>query len=158
RLPPEDARALTLRLLAIQAQTKIGRRIFRMFGHGPPPPEIAVQAFGLTFPTPVGLAPGIDIDGTALAVMQHLGFGFVTGGPVGESALPRLPETDPLRILPAHAIVRSDAAGGPDAATVAARIAAAPELTIPIGLALRGDLLRALHGAGERASYHVLPP
>jgi dihydroorotate dehydrogenase len=158
RLPPEDARALTLRLLAIQARTKLGRRIFRLFGHGPPPREIAVQAFGLTFPSPVGLAPGIDIDGTAVAVMQHLGFGFVTVGPAGDAALLREPGTDPLRITSAHAIARSDSAGGPDVATIAARVAAAPELTIPIGIALRGDLVRALRAAGDRASYHVLPP
>src|SRR5688572_29956567 len=77
RLPPEDARALTLALLAMQAKTVVGRRVFRLFGHGPPPPEVAVQAMGLTFPAPVGLAPGIEIDGSAVPVMQHLGFGFV---------------------------------------------------------------------------------
>src|SRR5262249_9216604 len=148
RLPPEDARALTLRLLAIQARTRLGRRIFRLFGHGPPPPELAVEAFGLRFPAPVGLAPGIDIDATAIAGMQHLGFGFVTVGPAGDAALAREPGSDPLRIASAHAIARSETAGGPDVATIAARVAAAPELTIPIGIALRGDLVPALRGAG----------
>src|SRR5215813_1194303 len=138
RLPPEDARALTLRLLAIQARTKLGRRVFRLFGHGPPPPEVAVRAFGLTFPSPVGLGPGIDIDGTAVSVMQHLGFGFLTLGPVGDSATARHPATDPLRLSCARAIARSDAAGGPDARVVSARIATSPELAIPVGIELRG--------------------
>ncbi len=157
-LPPEEARALTLWLLAIQSRTSLGRRVFRLFGHGPPPPEVAVRAFGLTFPAPIGLGPGIEVDGTAVPVMQHLGFGFVTLGPAGAEAVPRRPDAEPLRILPRRALVRSDAAAAPGVVQLAARIASAPELTIPIGIALRGDVVGALRATPEGVSYFVLPP
>jgi dihydroorotate dehydrogenase len=158
RLPPEDARALTLALLAIQAKTVVGRRVFRLFGHGPPPPEVAVQAMGLTFPAPVGLGPGIEIDGTAVPVMQHLGLGFVTVGPAGADEIGRRSDVEPLRISERRALVRSDQAAAPSVSKLAERIAAAPELSIPVGIAVRGDVVAALRAATEGASYFVLPP
>ena len=63
RMPPEDARRLTLRILEVQASTAVGRRVFRLFGHGLPPEELKVDVFGLSFPGPTGLGPGIDTDG-----------------------------------------------------------------------------------------------
>lgn len=158
RMPAEEARALTLQLLAIQARTSVGRRIFRLFGHGPPPPSVAVKAFGLNFPAPIGLAAGIDTAGTTLSVMQHLGFGFLQVGPVGAAAAARRAATDPLRIIERHALIGSTHAAGPAAAAIAARIQATPELTIPIGVALRGARLAdALREASGGASFFTLP-
>src|SRR5262249_46037191 len=138
QLPAEDGRRLTLTLLALQARTSLGRRVFRWFGHGPPPPEQAVSAFGLRFPGPVGLAAGIDTDGTAVSVMQHLGFGFMIVGPAGVVAIARNRDTDPLRIASRHAIVASRSTAGPSASQLAARLRAAPDVGVPIGVALRG--------------------
>src|SRR5262245_44955130 len=75
RLPPEEARALTLRLLEIQGATAAGRRLFRLFAPGPPSPERAVTVFGRRFRSPIGLGPGIDTNASALTLLQHLGFG-----------------------------------------------------------------------------------
>jgi dihydroorotate dehydrogenase len=157
RLPAETGRRLTLRLLEIQARTSLGRRVFRLFGHGPPPPELATEVFGLRFPAPVGLGAGIDTHGVSVSVMQHLGFGFMVVGPVGADAVPRRFETDPLRIAPRHALVSSARAGAPGAAEMAERLRAAPELGVPIGVALRGarpeDAIAALD---EVAAFYVL--
>jgi dihydroorotate dehydrogenase len=139
RLRAETGRRVTLRLLAIQAGFALGRRVFRLFGHGPPPPELAVTAFGLRFPAPIGLGAGIDTHAVSVSVMQHLGFGFMIVGPVGAEAVARSFEADPLRIPEGHAIVTSARAGAPGAEEIATRLRAAPELGVPIGVALRGD-------------------
>ncbi len=45
-------------------------------------PRLAQQLFGLTFPNPVGLAPGFDKNAEALNGLMHQGFGFVEIGTV----------------------------------------------------------------------------
>jgi dihydroorotate dehydrogenase len=58
-------------------------------------PRLAVHAFGLTFPNPVGLAAGFDKNGEAVAAAPRLGFGFaeigtVTPRPQAGNPRPRL--------------------------------------------------------------------
>jgi dihydroorotate dehydrogenase len=48
----------------------------------PDDPSLAVQAFGLSFPNPVGLAAGFDKDAEVPDAMAKLGFGFVECGTV----------------------------------------------------------------------------
>nr|MDQ2733271.1 hypothetical protein [Armatimonadota bacterium] len=158
RLPPDEARRTTLRLLEIQSRTAAGSRLFEFMGHAHPPESVAVHAFGLRFPSPVGLGPGIDIAGVSLAAMQHLGFGFLTVGPVGEQTVARTASTDPLRLENEHCLAMSLEAGGPDAASLAAHIAALPELHVPVGMALRGRNLGAiLQVTAPAIHYYTLP-
>ncbi|HEX7901118.1 MAG TPA: hypothetical protein VF950_25390 [Planctomycetota bacterium] len=140
-LPAESSRRLTLGLLEFQSRTALGRRLFGLFGHGPPPASLAVEAFGLRFPGQVGLGPGIDIEGAAAAVMPLLGFGFLTAGPAGFEAVPRSAATDPRRLAAAWTLARSLQAGAPAAAEIGIRLRSAPDLRVPAGLALRGPRL-----------------
>lgn len=157
-LPAEESRRLTLGLLNLQARTALGRRIFGWFGHGFPPEKQAVNAFGLRFPGPVGLGPGIDIECTAAPVLQFLGFGFVVCGPVGVNAMPRAATTDVLRLGASHAIIRSQKSGAPGILEVCTSIENAPDLRIPVGVALRGDRLEeAVEIAGSAGSFLTLP-
>jgi dihydroorotate dehydrogenase len=157
RLRAETGRRVTLRLLAIQARSVLGRRIFRLFGHGPPPPELAVTVFGLRFPAPVGLGAGIDTHAVSVSVMQHLGFGFMIVGPVGAEAVARAFDADPLRIAEGHALVSSMCAWAPSAREIAARLGAAPELGVPVGVALRGDRLEeAILALDGPAAFYVV--
>ena len=65
---------------------------FRPFGSGlrllPPgkprasDPKLAMRAFGLTFPNPVGMAAGFDKNAEAPDALLKLGFGFVEIGSV----------------------------------------------------------------------------
>src|SRR5262245_6724206 len=152
RLPAEDARRATIALLAFQAKTRLGRRIFRLFGHGIPPRELEVEAFGIKFPAPLGVAPGIDTDADALAVLQYLGVGFVAAGPAGESPVARSFDTDPIRIREALSIAMSERAKGPSAAELAQEIAETPLLEVPVAIALRGPDLAAAARAAEGAA------
>lgn len=45
-------------------------------------PRLAVAAFGLNFPNPIGLAAGFDKNGETIDAMFRLGFGFVEAGTI----------------------------------------------------------------------------
>ena len=72
RLDPEDAHRLAIAGL-------------RLLPPGKPrasDPKLAVRAFGLTFPNPVGMAAGFDKNAEAPDALLKLGFGFVEIGSV----------------------------------------------------------------------------
>ena len=53
----------------------------RVFGTADPR-ELAVRAFGLNFPNPVGIAAGFDKNAQVPDALLRLGFGFVEVGTV----------------------------------------------------------------------------
>ncbi len=81
RLDPETAHRLSLSLLELAGNAAPLRSLLnRAFSF----PEFSqsVQAFGLKFANPVGLAAGYDKDGTAIHGLACLGFGHVELGTV----------------------------------------------------------------------------
>lgn len=85
RLDPEDAHRLAIRGLRLLPST--------------PPraddPALAVRAFGLNFPNPIGMAAGFDKNAEVPDALLRLGFGFVEIGsvtpkPQAGNARPRL--------------------------------------------------------------------
>ncbi len=71
-LDPEDAHALTVRALKL---APLSRR-------ASDDPRLAVRAFGLEFPNPVGLAAGFDKHAEVPDALLRLGFGFVEVGTI----------------------------------------------------------------------------
>ena len=73
-LPAETAHRTTLRLVRLAAP----------FLPGAPAddPRLTMEALGLRFPNPIGLAAGFDKDGEVPDAMQKFGFGFVECGTV----------------------------------------------------------------------------
>ena len=71
-LDPEDAHTLTVRALHHAPLRR----------PAPDDPHLAVRAFGLNFPNPVGLAAGFDKNGEVPDALLRLGFGFVEIGTV----------------------------------------------------------------------------
>jgi len=69
---PEDAHRL-----AIQ-----GLRLLPPIRPRPDDPKLAVRAFGLNFPNPIGMAAGFDKSAEASDALLRLGFGFVEIGSV----------------------------------------------------------------------------
>ncbi|MGH6851672.1 MAG: quinone-dependent dihydroorotate dehydrogenase [Methylocella sp.] len=88
RLDPEDAHEWAIRAL----------RILQTLPRLPAPrddPRLAVCAFGLDFPNPLGLAAGFDKNGEVVNAILRLGFGFtevgtITPRPQQGNARPRL--------------------------------------------------------------------
>ena len=70
RLDPEDAHRTTIAALKFMPAR----------APAPDDPRLAVSAFGLDFPNPVGLAAGFDKDAEVADAMLGFGFGFVEVG------------------------------------------------------------------------------
>ncbi len=80
RLEPEHAHDLTVSLMRLAGALPPVRVLLRHFFI--PDSQKSVQAFGLTFPNPVGLAAGYDKDGLAWRGLACLGFGHIEVGTV----------------------------------------------------------------------------
>jgi dihydroorotate dehydrogenase len=72
----------------------------------PKDPRLEQKLLGLTLPTPIGLAAGLDKDGVAIDFWAALGFGFVEVGTVTPGS--GQPGNDPprlARVIPGRALV-----------------------------------------------------
>jgi dihydroorotate dehydrogenase len=87
-LDPEDAHALTLKLLKIAPALPVGRD----------DPRLAVRAFGLNFPNPVGMAAGFDKNAEVPDALLRLGFGFVEVGTITPRPQPGNPRPRLFRL------------------------------------------------------------
>jgi len=84
-LDPEDAHRLAIQGLRLLPPSK----------PRPDDPKLAVRAFGLNFPNPIGIAPGFDKNAEVPDALLRLGFGFaeigtVTPKPQPGNARPRI--------------------------------------------------------------------
>jgi len=79
RMAPERAHAATLEAMRLVAGSPTLQALVRPWFATP---ERPVEAFGLRFSNPVGLAAGYDKDGVAVAGLATLGFGHVEVGTV----------------------------------------------------------------------------
>lgn len=75
-LDAETAHGLTLYASDVAQRSGLSRWI------ATPPADLPVRVFGIDFPNPVGLAAGLDKNGTHLDGLAALGFGFVEIGTV----------------------------------------------------------------------------
>jgi dihydroorotate dehydrogenase len=102
RLDPEQAHRLTIGLIRLAGNTpgvpKLLRRLY-------PAPVRPVQAFGLTFQNPVGLAAGYDKDGLGWRGLACLGFGHIEVGTVTPRPQPGNPTPRVFRLPEARAII-----------------------------------------------------
>lgn len=68
-------------------------------------PSLAVKAFGLDFPNPVGLAAGFDKHAEVPDACLRLGFGFVEVGGVTPKPQPGNPRPRVFRLVPDQAVI-----------------------------------------------------
>jgi dihydroorotate dehydrogenase len=122
-------------------------------------PCLETRAFGLTFPTPIGVAAGLDKDATFFGDLAALGFGFVEVGTV--TALPQ-PGNDRPRIarVPAQrALLNKMGFPNPGAEAVAARLARRrPGLVVGVNIGKSRAVSIEDAGADYRASVRLLAP
>lgn len=76
-LPPERAHRLTFSLLGFAARIP---GLLRLAGGAKPPENAGVELMGLRFPSPVGLAAGMDKDAEHVDALHRIGFGFIEVG------------------------------------------------------------------------------
>ncbi|MCB0645468.1 MAG: quinone-dependent dihydroorotate dehydrogenase [Saprospiraceae bacterium] len=93
-IDPEKVHHLALKALKLPGMTAVMKLFY------PIPKGKEVEAFGLKFPNPIGLAAGFDKDGKYIEALEALGFGFIEVGTVTPKPQPgndkprlfRLPE------------------------------------------------------------------
>lgn len=153
----EGAHERTIALLAVVSRSRALLGALRRalaYEH----PTLARTLFGLRFPNPIGLAAGMDKDGLALPAWAALGFGFVEVGTVTWHAQPGNPRPRLFR-LPEHgAIINRMGFNNAGAAALAARLAEAPPLPVPLGVSIGKSKITPLERAIEdyTASFRAL--
>jgi len=85
-------------------------------------PALRVKAFGLDFPSPLGLAAGFDKNGEGTAALAALGFGFVEVGTVTARPQPGNPRPRLFRFSTERALVNRMGFNNSGAVAVAARL------------------------------------
>jgi dihydroorotate dehydrogenase len=101
-LDPEHAHELTLFLLRNTQQIPPALWLLKLIYSTPAKP---VEAFGLTFKNPVGLAAGYDKDGIAIRGLAALGFGHVEIGTVTPRPQPGNPSPRIFRLVEDEAVI-----------------------------------------------------
>ena len=112
-LDPEQAHALALQALK---RAPLARP-------APDDAKLAVAAFGLKFPNPVGLAAGFDKNAEVVDALFRLGFGFVEAGGVTPQPQPGNPRPRLFRLDADQAVINRLGFNSDGVAAVAARLA-----------------------------------
>ncbi|NWG05284.1 MAG: quinone-dependent dihydroorotate dehydrogenase [Chloroflexi bacterium] len=102
RLDPEAAHQLTLTVIRYAGIFPLSRWIVSQLFR---PPLKPVQAFGLTFRNPVGLAAGYDKDAVAINGLFALGFGHVEVGTITPRPQPGNPKPRIFRLVEDEAVI-----------------------------------------------------
>ncbi len=105
-------------------------------GRALPPAGLAQTVLGLQFPTPVGLAAGMDKGQVLAPAWFALGFGFVEIGTVTPRPQPGNPRPRLFRLVEERAIINRMGFNNPGAARVAERLRALRRQPGPVGVNL----------------------
>ncbi|SDW64088.1 quinone-dependent dihydroorotate dehydrogenase [Thiocapsa roseopersicina] len=167
RLDAERAHDSTLALLGLWSRWFAGRLgaadLARAPGH-------AVDAMGLHFPNPIGLAAGLDKNAVAVSAWQALGFGFIEVGTITALAQPGNPKPRLFRLPADEALINRmgfNNAGADAAAIRLERLRARDILQVPLGVNLgkskvtpaeeaADDYRRSFERVGHLADYVVV--
>ncbi len=138
QLEPETAHALTLQLVRMGAVQPVRSLLQRMYAA----PARPVQAFGLTFKNPVGLAAGYDKDGLAVRGLSALGFGHIEVGTVTLRPQPGTPRPRVFRLVEDQAVINRMGFPGRGADVVVRRLSSLrrpPSVVIGLNLGKNKD-------------------
>ena len=102
RLEPETAHQVTLQAIRLAGNFTLSRWMLNQFYKAPIKP---VQAFGLTFKNPIGLAAGYDKDALAIRGLGALGFGHLEVGTVTPKPQPGNPRPRVFRLPAEEAVI-----------------------------------------------------
>ena len=120
-VPPETAHRLGFGLIKAAAEFPGGTAVLRL-ALAPKDPALRVQALGLDFPGPLGLAAGFDKNAEGPAALAALGFSFIEVGTVTARPQPGNPRPRMFRFPDERALVNRMGFNNEGAAALAARL------------------------------------
>ncbi|MCG5217774.1 quinone-dependent dihydroorotate dehydrogenase [Streptosporangium sp. KLBMP 9127] len=133
RYDAEAVHHLTVRALRLLSVLPLVKRL--LYGRlAPRDPALRVQAFGVHFPGPLGLAAGFDKDAGCVEAMAAFGFGHVevgtiTAHPQPGNARPRL-----FRLVKEHAVINRMGFNNAGAQAAARRLRRPRGLPVVVGV------------------------
>lgn len=129
----ETAHHITLRWLAtLASRPALLAGMRRLLARDAAPRTV----FGVDFPSAVGLAAGVDKNGIALKAWPALGFGHVELGTVTAHAQPGNERPRLFRLRRSQALINRMGFNNDGCAAVAARLALAGKIGVPLGISL----------------------
>jgi dihydroorotate dehydrogenase len=144
----EVAHELTLRGLArLGAVPGVVKALARTYGALDAGLERTV--FGVRFPSPVGLAAGMDKNGVALPAWRALGFGFVEVGTVTRHPQPGNLKPRLFRLVESEAVINRMGFNNEGSEALARRLAAYGDLGYPLGVSIGKSKVTPLEDAVE---------
>ncbi|WP_238649982.1 quinone-dependent dihydroorotate dehydrogenase [Paenibacillus piscarius] len=134
KMDPETAHHLVISGLNKADLVPGGSAAMRLMYGVPETADLAVDLFGVHFPTPVGLAAGLDKNAEAVGGFSSIGFGFMEVGtvtPVGQPGndSPRL-----FRLLPDKALINRMGFNNEGAEAMAQRLRKLKKRRIPVAV------------------------
>ena len=133
-VPPEAAHETTLRLLRGVQHTPVRSLLERRYVVDDP--ALSVEAFGTSFPNPVGVAAGFDKNAHVPVGLAALGFGHVEIGGVTAEAQPGNPRPRLFRLPEDRALINRLGFNNEGADVVGERLADEPLPEVPVGVNL----------------------
>ncbi len=118
----ERAHRIGFRAIRLAHAGGAGRALERFTA---PAAELQTEAFGLTFPSPFGLAAGFDKEGHGIEALAELGFGHIEVGTITGQAQPGNPAPRLFRLVPDRAVINRMGFNNDGAAAVAPRLKSA---------------------------------
>ncbi len=141
RFPPEAAHHMTFAALRAASLLPFAPRPPRL------DPRLSRRVFGLDFPSPVGLAAGLDKDAVAFGALGAMGFGFVEVGTLTPRPQPGNPRPRLFRLTRDKALVNRMGFNNQGVEAAALRLAARPA-----GLVVGGNIGKNKDTPNERAA------
>ncbi|MFW5919574.1 MAG: quinone-dependent dihydroorotate dehydrogenase [Halanaeroarchaeum sp.] len=132
RFPPETAHDLVVRGLQASQHEPILDRLRDRFVVSND--RLRTDAFGVTFPNPVGVAAGFDKNARVPRALAALGFGHVEVGGVTAEAQPGNPRPRLFRLPEDRALVNRMGFNNEGADAVGDRLATTPAPDVPLGV------------------------
>ena len=152
---PEDAHRMAIQGLRLLPPVRLR----------PDDPKLAVRAFGLNFPNPIGMAAGFDKSAEAPDALLRLGFGFVEVGSVTPRPQAGNPRPRLFRLERDEAVINRMGFNNEGAEAVLRRLAARARLGGIVGVNIGankdsadrvGDYVRLIETLAPVASYFTI--
>ena len=176
KLDPEEAHELVIKGLRHASSSP---QIFKTFINcleGPMPSLPSTHVAGIDFPSPIGLAAGMDKNGVALLAWEALGFGFIEIGTITAHAQPGNPQPRLFRFPQEEALINRLGFNNEGAEAIAKRLIGFKEKgrwpRVPVGINIGKSRIaspesapkdylasfRQLHGLGDYYVINVSSP
>jgi dihydroorotate dehydrogenase len=147
-MQPETAHHVTLALLRMGGAVAPARGLLAA-AFRPAAADRTVQAFGLTFPNPVGLAAGYDKDGLGWRGLATLGFGHIEVGTVTPRPQTGNPGPRVFRLVEDRAVINRMGFPNRGADFMVRRLQGKRPAGLILGVNIGKNLTTSLEHAGE---------